>query len=157
VVPVADSMYLHLWMGVNAAADGGPQDEKTLQESLVQAWRQEYLAEKGAGAATPEDAKDAQEKAQDRLKNLLAEKNQVKRYNQLAHEVVLQVRRDPGGALSRRLRAGLCFVFGRAWVRDGTLARAQGADRLPGGLGDNYPLILEAALLGMLVFSFLGW
>src|SRR5262249_21636144 len=69
LVPVADSTYLHLWMGVNDRADGGPQDEPTLRASLP-----------------PE-----------RLQELLAEKNQAKRYNLLAWDVLQRVQDDPAG------------------------------------------------------------
>jgi hypothetical protein len=129
LVPVADSMYLHLWTGVNDKADGGPQDEQVLRDSLP-----------------PE-----------RLQELLAEKNQAKRYNMLGKDVLDRVTEDPAGTLHKRLLAGQCFVFGRSWFRDGSLARAQAADRLPWQIADNYALILEASLLGMLALGLLGW
>jgi hypothetical protein len=129
LVPVADSMYLHLWMGVNDKADGGPQDEDTLRKSLP-----------------PEQ-----------LKKLLAEKNQAKRYNRLGKDVLTRVTEDPAGTVHKRLLAGQSFVFGRAWLRDGSLARAQATDRLPWQVADNYPLILEGTLLGMLALGLLGW
>jgi hypothetical protein len=122
-------MYLHLWMGVNDSADGGPQDEKTLRRSLTPA----------------------------RVQELVAESNQAKRYNQLAHEVLEQVKADPAGVLHRRLLAGQAFVFGRAWVRDGTLARAEAPEQLPAWAADTYRGILEGTLLGMLLLALLGW
>jgi hypothetical protein len=137
LVPVADSTYLHLWMGVNDKADGGPQDEDTLRKSLP-----------------PE-----------RLQELLAEKNQAKRYNLLGKDVLARVTEDPAGTVHKRLLAAQCFAFGRDWVKGRPLARAQdrdgnptqAPDRLPWQLADNYPLTLEASLLGMLVLGFLGW
>jgi hypothetical protein len=129
VVPVADSTYLHLWIGVNDKADGGPQDEPTLRASLPH----------------------------ERVRELLAEKNQAKRYAMLGGDVLERVAEDPAGALHRRLLAGQRFVFGRAWFRDGSLARARAPERLPAELADSYPLLLEATLLGMLAFGLLGW
>jgi hypothetical protein len=128
VVPVADSMYVHLWMGVNGKADGGPQTEKALRASLP-----------------PQ-----------RLQEVLAEKNQAKRYNLLAWEVVQRVEADPADALHKRLLAGQCFVFGRSWFRyDGMLAEWQGP--LPAALADGYWMTLEATLFGMLLLGLLGW
>ncbi len=128
-VPIVDSMYLHLWMGNNAAATGGPQDEEALRASLPR----------------------------ERLQELLAEKNQVKRYALLARDVLDQAAAEPPRTLHRRLLAGQCFVFGEAWVKDGTLAVPQEANRLPAGLADWYPMILEGTLLGMLLLGLLGW
>src|SRR5262249_36472580 len=90
VVPVADSLYLHLWAGVNPAATGGPQDEATLRASFP-----------------PE-----------RLQELLAEKDQVKRYAMLAKDARERAAEDPAGVVHRRLLAGQRFVFGEAWFRD---------------------------------------
>ncbi len=130
VVPVADSLYLHLWMGVNDRADGGPQDEKTLEASLPK----------------------------ERLDELLAEKNQARRYHMLSRDVLRQAAEDPAGTLHRRLWAGEYFVFGRAWFKEsGTLAKLRPDNRLPPQFADSYNGILEATLLGMLVFGLLGW
>jgi hypothetical protein len=129
LVPVADSTYLHLWMGVNDKADGGPQDEQTLRASL----------------------------AAERLQELLDEKNQAKRYNRLGKDVLARVTEDPAGTVHKRLLAAQCFVFGRSWFANGVLARAQDTRHLPWQIADNYPLILEATLLGMLALGLLGW
>jgi hypothetical protein len=123
IVPVADSMYVHLWMGVNAEADGGPQDEKTLRKTLG-----------------PEASRA-----------VLAEKNQSKRYNMLAWNVLERGQEDPADVLHKRLRAGLCFVFGRAWLDHGRLVWVQPR------VAEDYPGILPGTLLGMLVLSVLGW
>src|SRR5262249_42429465 len=95
LVPVADSTYLHLWMGVNDRADGGPQDKETLEASLPK----------------------------ERLDELRAEKNQAKRYTMLGKDVLARVTEDPAGTVHKRLLAAQCFVFGRAWFHRGTLAR----------------------------------
>jgi hypothetical protein len=130
VIPVADSMYLHLWMGVNPAANGGPQNEDTLLETL----------------------------GKERYDELRAEKNQARRYHLLGADVLRQVSEDVPGTLHRRLLAGQCFVFGRAWfTMDGTLAGARPVAPLPVEIAGSYRAVLEATLLGMLVFGLLGW
>src|SRR6266545_890628 len=130
IVPVTDSMYLHLYMGVNSAATGGPQDEMTLRATLPPA----------------------------RLNELLAEKNQARRYASLGKDVLDQVTANPAGTLHKRLLAGQCFVFGQAWFReDGKLARREPGTELPAGIEDKYAGILEGTLLFMLLFGVLGW
>jgi 4-amino-4-deoxy-L-arabinose transferase-like glycosyltransferase len=127
VVPVADSMYLHLYEGVNAAATGGPQDEKTLRATLSPA----------------------------RLQELLAEKNQPRRYSMLAKDVLERIEADPAGTLHKRLLAAQCFVFGESWLKDGKLAEQTGS--LPEEVSRRYAPVLEGVLLFMLLFGLLGW
>ncbi len=129
LVPVADSLYLHLWVGVNSAATGGPQDEITLRSTLPPA----------------------------RRKQLLEESNQARRYGMLAHDVKEQLVANPAGILHRRLLAGQAFVFGASWFTDGTLARAPAPESLPPTVAQAYPAALEGTLLGMLVFGLIGW
>src|SRR5262249_19633642 len=93
-VPVVTTTYLHLYVGNNPKATGGPLDEKTLRSSLPS----------------------------EKQSKLLEEPNQAKRYEALAREVVDNVKEDPSGALGRRLAAGLDFVFGEAWFTEKMLA-----------------------------------
>ncbi len=130
-IPIADSAPLHLWIGNSLHATGGPLDEETLRKSLLP----------------------------DRLKELLAEPNQARRYSQLMRDAVEEIRRDPGSAAARRLWAGLYFVFGEAWFARHVLY-------LPGNepgnefstmAADTFPSLLQAAMLAMLLLGFLGW
>jgi hypothetical protein len=141
VVPIADSAYLHLWIGNNAKATGGPEDEETLRAALP-----------------PE-----------RLKTLLAESNQAKRYQQLGPDVCDSISADPAGTLRRRLWAALSFFFGEAWLKDQLASRmragaqtpqpgeAAAQPKLPEWLEESYPLIVQAALLVMFFLGLLGW
>jgi hypothetical protein len=129
VVPVADSAYLHLYMGVNKGANGGPQDEVTLRSTL----------------------------SAERQRELLGEKNQARRYSALAKEVIEQVTHDPAGTLQKRLLAAQCFVFGRAWLDSGTLARPVRPEQLPAEVESVYRAVLQGTLLFLLLFGFLGW
>jgi 4-amino-4-deoxy-L-arabinose transferase-like glycosyltransferase len=134
IVPVANSTYLHLWMGVNAKANGGPQDEATLRATL------------------------RTDPGKDRLGEILAETNQSRRYGMLAHDVLDQVTADPGGVLYRRLLAGQSFVFGRQWFDDnGTLARVPAPERVPAEIAHVYPAALQGSLLAMLLLGLAGW
>lgn len=134
-VPVADSAWWHLWVGNNPRATGGPLDDGVLRGVL------------------PEE----------RLRELAAEPNQPQRYRALAAEVADEVASDPQATLNRRLWAGLSFVFGEAWLREWKVSRA--AEPVPTGeeregavrIARRLPLLLTAALLGMLVLGFLGW
>jgi 4-amino-4-deoxy-L-arabinose transferase-like glycosyltransferase len=49
-VPIVDSTYLHLWMGNNSRADGGPETEKVMQQALADA--------RGTESATPPSAQE---------------------------------------------------------------------------------------------------
>jgi hypothetical protein len=89
----------------------------------------------------------------------LSRLRQPERFSRLGGLAWQNERNDPAGAVRRRLRAGVAFVFGDAWLRDGTLAErvSPPEGELPEGLQAAYPVILEATLLGMLVLGFLGW
>jgi hypothetical protein len=72
----------------------------------------------------------------------------ARRYDDLAHEVVDNVRDDPGAAVQRRISAGLYFVFGADWFRKHHTICAGDQD---------YADLLTGVLLGMLLLAFLGW
>jgi hypothetical protein len=127
VLPITDSMYLHLWVGNNSLSRGGPQDELTLRRSLPPA----------------------------RLEALRAEVDQPRRYGRLAEDVLASVQADPAGTVEKRLRSGVCFVFGQAWMAEDALSRANIG--LPAWLGDCWPAALRVSLLVMLVLGLLGW
>jgi len=141
-IPIADSAFLHLWIGNNDRATGGPEDEETLRAALPPG----------------------------RLNELLAEKNQATRYRMLAPDVWESVQTDPGGTLRRRLGATLSFFVGEAWLEDPTLAKSplrqtapppdgDGAEPagLPEWLNESCVGIIQGALLVMLLFGLLGW
>ncbi len=130
VVPVVDSAYLHLWMGNYPGATGGAVDEKTLRASLPA----------------------------ERVKALVAEPNQSKRYARLSHDVVRQVRDDPAGTLSRRLAAGVRFLFGESWLQRQALVESRPDGIEPPALVAEWaPFAHGAALLGLLILGILGW
>jgi 4-amino-4-deoxy-L-arabinose transferase-like glycosyltransferase len=139
-IPIADSAFVHLWIGNNDRATGGPQNEETLRASLPPG----------------------------RLAELQGQSNQAARYRILALDVCDSVQTDPAGTLRRRLWAGLSFFFGEAWLKNETAAtvrpslpaaRAQGADTpaLPEWLEHTYLGIINGSLLAMFVLGLLGW
>jgi hypothetical protein len=129
VLPITDSIYLHLWMGNNKKAGGGPQDQLTLESSLPA----------------------------DRLQALRGEANQARRYGMLGQDVLDSVQTDSAGTLERRLRSALCFLFGQAWLENYTLSRDDAKGALPVRVQENWRLALRCALLAMLVLGLLGW
>jgi 4-amino-4-deoxy-L-arabinose transferase-like glycosyltransferase len=132
IVPVADSAMLHLWMGNNPHANGGPMEETALRASLP-----------------PQ-----------RLQTLLAEPNQAIRYASLGQDVIRAVVDKPGESVTRRLWAGLKFIFGANWFTDKTLARATPdvpAAGPPEWVADGAQGALAASLLVMIVLGLLGW
>lgn len=137
VVPIVDSMYLHLWEGNNARSDGGPQSDQTMLEALAEAREQDVQA----------------------LRTEWSQLDQKDRYGRLAGEVRKQVQNDPAGTLRRRLQAGLVFLFGEEWMKHGVLWRSsESEDRtLPDWLARSYPSLLYGSLLGMLALGLLGW
>jgi hypothetical protein len=137
VIPIIDSAGLHLWMGNNPLADGGPQSEQTMLQALAQA--------RGT---------DPRSVAED-----FADLPQKQRYDHLGREALEQINQNPGAALKHRLEAGLAFFFGAQWSRDRTLWNlvSGGPNTMPDWLNACYQAILYGALLGMLLFGVLGW
>lgn len=130
IVPMVDSAYVHLWQGNNALASGGPQDEQTLRQAL------------------PEG----------RLQELLAVEDQQQRYQALAQDVVDYVAEHPAETVQRRIAAGLYFFLGQSWFTTTEPGRHTSASAtLPDWLSDNYAVIVQGVLLGMLLLAVLGW
>jgi hypothetical protein len=137
IVPVADSMYLHLWAGNNPRANGGPQTDATMLEALAE--------------ARGEDA--------ERLRERFGQLDQKERYDRLAGEVLKQVQNDPAGTLRRRLQAALDFFFGEEWFKNGILWKSADAEgpEMPSWLAASYQALLYGSLLAMLALGALGW
>jgi hypothetical protein len=137
IYPIVNSTYLHLWMGNDPRATGGPQTEQALLEALAAARGEEAQATARALAALP----------------------QRERYASLAPAVWAEVRENFGATLRRRLWAGLGFVFGQDWFADPKPWLVAGAAEsgTPGWLAEGYGALLNGALLGMLLLGLLGW
>jgi hypothetical protein len=146
VVPIVDTMYLHLWIGNNPRATGGPLSEPVLLDAIAQ--------QRGQTSA---------EAAQQ-----LADKPQKERYRDLAGAVSQEVRSNLLVTVRRRIWAGLYFVFGEEWFKDqqpDRLVAHQGppadqensASSLATWVAGHAPLLLTSALLGMLLLGGLGW
>lgn len=134
VFPVVDSALLHLWIGNNPAATGGPMPETAVRAVL---------------AREPDI----------RLEEL-EQLPQPQRYRKLAELALREVRNDPAATLRRRLHAGLYFFFGQHWFQTGapSLRTAASEDlALPGWLNQGVGAIFQGSLLVMLVLALLGW
>jgi 4-amino-4-deoxy-L-arabinose transferase-like glycosyltransferase len=129
VVPINDSMFVHLWEGNNSLATGGPQDEETLRKALPA----------------------------DQLKALLEEPSQPRRYNLLARPVLDSVLDDPAGTLRRRMWAAGHFLFGQGWTAVQAPGQGSAADQLPEWVRDYYTVCLLGVLCGMVFLGLLGW
>jgi 4-amino-4-deoxy-L-arabinose transferase-like glycosyltransferase len=133
IIPVADSAFLHLWIGNTPQATGGPMDARQLRDTLPA----------------------------DRLAHLMQEPNQARRYRKLGTDVWEAVAADPAGAAARRLWAGLYFVFGENWFTQHTLTESGRAGdnpaSMPDWLAERHHGLLIGALFGMLLLGFLGW
>jgi 4-amino-4-deoxy-L-arabinose transferase-like glycosyltransferase len=157
VVPITNTTFLHVWMGNNAHATGGPMTEADML------------------AAIAEQKGESDLKA---VKDELASKGQNERYRQFAQETWDVVREDPAACLRRKLWAGLSFFFGEAFLRDPQhwaavdvwnpkpTSAAKPADTeeedapkpaLPDWLAESLPTILFGTLLGMLLLGVIGW
>lgn len=138
VFPVADSAFVHLWMGNHPRASGGPQDERALIAALA-----ETRAESPSITA-----------------GWLAKLDQPERYRALAEPTVQAIQDAPLETLQRRLWAGLCFFFGEDFLTQRKLWRP--ISYLEDGQWETpdsgpYPLLLTASLLGMLLLGVIGW
>jgi Dolichyl-phosphate-mannose-protein mannosyltransferase len=137
-VPVTDSMYVHLWAGNNSRANGGPQDGKTMLQSL----------------------------SDERMEALLTERNQVARYRMLAEDVGNSVANDPAGTFDKRLRSGVSFVFGSNWLHGSKQygsrlwrenIKPDDETNAPDWIIGSMPALLTGTLLFMLILGLIGW
>jgi hypothetical protein len=95
VVPIVDSAHLHLWMGNNPLATGGPQTDAVMKTALVQ-----VRGEEGE-----------------------ARKNEPPTPRELDQATWTEVRTSLAVTLQRRLQAGLDFLFGADWFETKQLWR----------------------------------
>jgi 4-amino-4-deoxy-L-arabinose transferase-like glycosyltransferase len=118
--PVVDSMWLHLWVGNNPQATGGP-PTPAMREAAPTA------------------------KLRDDKGRLL---RQPDRYAALAGSVLDEVRERPVEALRRRIMAGVYFVFGEDFFRAGRLAEGEVPHWLRVSLFAALLVMLPLAALG---------
>jgi hypothetical protein len=137
VVPIADSTWLHLWVGNNSHTTGGPQSADQVLSTLAE--------ERGMDAA--------------QLAQELESLPQNERYEKLARDVTGRIQRDAAGAINHRLEAMVCFLLGEKWLIDRTVWEATGraAPELRGGVQNSYPALLYGSLLIMTTLGLLGW
>ena len=95
----------------------------------------------------------------ERVKQLVAEPNQAKRYARLSHDVAQQVWRDPAGTLARRFAAGLRFLLGETWFQPNHALVETRPDSLepPRLVSDWAGFAHTAALLGLFILGLFGW
>lgn len=140
IVPIVDSAFLHLWIGNDPRADGGPLYAAELPPKLV----------RDLNLASPAAAKAEVARWQ--------ELPQPERYRRLASVVAGQIEDDPAGFLKRRLSAGLVFVFGADWFHGGHLLwrdnRSRSAEE---SWADPYAACFYGSFLAMLLLAVLGW
>jgi 4-amino-4-deoxy-L-arabinose transferase-like glycosyltransferase len=80
------------------------------------------------------------------------------RYTRLGKLVRQEVYDHPAETVQRRLMAGLVFLFGERWFKEGRLAeQTDSAEVMPNWLAWSYPVVLESTLLGLIVLGLLGW
>jgi hypothetical protein len=137
LVPIADSTFYHVWIGNNPRATGGPLLADSALDALAEARGQD----------------------RDRVAIELGELDQNERYQQLARDVVAQVRQDPAGFFKHRIESGLCFLFGEEWLKSRALWQRTDSEavEMPVWLADSYPAILTGFLLCVLLLGMLGW
>ena len=120
-MPVVDTLYLHLWVGNNPKATGGPLEPEMRDIAPVDTMRDA----KGKPLPQPE------------------------RYSKLAEAVVTEVRAEPGKFVQRRLNAALYFVFGREMFTKGVLAEGAAPTWLRVSLHTDLLVMLLLAALGL--------
>lgn len=137
VVPIADSAFLHLWMGNNPQSTGGTQTDAEVLATLAAARGEEPAATAASLGAL----------------------GQRERYESLAPLVWRQIRSDPAGAFRHRLDALLCFILGEQWFREHTLWRPEPGEHgePPAWFSQSAPSILFATFLLLLILGAMGW
>lgn len=75
-----------------------------------------------------------------------------------ADEIQREMYDRPAETLHRRLMAGLEFIFGERWFKEGRLADSTGAEEVaPTWLARSYTAVLEGTLLCIVILALLGW
>ena len=133
-VPIVTSAYLHLWIGNNPSATGGPLHEAALRKSLPEV----------------------------RLAELLAEPNQARRYARLGRDVLEEIQRDPAATFTRRWQTGFKFLVGEEWFQKQRMSREAPpgdgvAVETPAWLTANAEACLQGSLLALVLLGLLGW
>jgi hypothetical protein len=141
-MPIVSTSWLHVWVGNNPQATGGPQTaemEKTLKAERLDKLRKE------------EPFKS----------------NQMKRYGELRTEALEEIQTKPLATLTRRLQALKFFLTGSDHPTPDGLMRYEDAHAALADKPEEQKKLLEFAadlmdclawtLLGMLVLAFLGW
>jgi 4-amino-4-deoxy-L-arabinose transferase-like glycosyltransferase len=131
VMPIADSAYLHLWIGNNSKATGGPESEETMRTALAD--------------------RDGPKVAD------LEKMSQPERYRSLASQLGREIVAKPAQAIERRLRAGLAFFFGDKWLTDREYCRTGKTEGVPAWLTSWITTLLVGSLFFMLLLAALGW
>jgi hypothetical protein len=83
--------------------------------------------------------------------------NQAQRYGRLAPLVVEEVRSRPVATMQRRIWAGLYYLLGARWFRDGRLAASTSAAELSDETDQAIALSLHITLVALLLLAGLGW
>src|SRR5439155_5458382 len=135
LAPIADSAYLHLWIGNNPHATGGPLSAQEMQKALTE------LAQEDTQFAPDE----------------LAKRPQEARYRKLSAPVLAEVRANPGPTLRRRLGAALAFGLGEDYFRKGRLFEEGGAGAGTSIEKTSLEAMLAGALAAMFLLGLLGW
>jgi 4-amino-4-deoxy-L-arabinose transferase-like glycosyltransferase len=125
--PIVDSAYLHVWMGNNRDADGGPVDPaKVLPADQVESLKGKKQTERYGG-------KD------------------------MVRIVWDEMRRDPPAVAQHRLQAGLAFLFGAPATEAGRMRVVDAATTDDQKTLLSYEVLFFWTLLGMIAFGLLGW
>jgi 4-amino-4-deoxy-L-arabinose transferase-like glycosyltransferase len=103
----------------------------------------------------PESDEARRDAPADELAKLLLSRD---RYARLGEIVRQEIHDRPAETVRRRLLAGLDFLFGERWFKEGRLAdQTDSAEAMPNWLAWSYPVVLESTLLGLIVLGLLGW
>jgi 4-amino-4-deoxy-L-arabinose transferase-like glycosyltransferase len=141
VVPITDTAMLHLYIGSNPNATGGPQTEKEVLNAVELT---HDLPETGS------------------LRKQLAAQKQTERYNQLGEDLFKFAVNHPVDVVGSRLRAGVYFFLSEKFFKEPKktqlcLIDDRLLDEAPGWLSSNFEIALASFLFGMLLLGVLGW
>jgi hypothetical protein len=125
--PVVDSVYLHLWIGNNPQATGGPLSEDALPPRLAARMRE-----------VPSD-------------------RQPQRYGLLAREAAEEWRRNPEASLRRRAWAALAFWTGERFLTDPEHRLTETVPGVGPEWLSMAPTVLLGWLLAVAALALLGW